>query len=361
MCKIAIFLTSLDGGGAEKVMLNLAKGFVESGIEVDLLLVKAEGAYISQIPPQVRLINFQQHRLLTSVFSLINYLKTEKPQVLLTALDTNVIAAWICRWTDISTKTIVTVHNNLSLESRYAKSIKRKLTAKLALYFYGWADNIVAVSEGVALDLVKIGLPKEKIKVIYNPIVDVELTNKIQLSFEHPWFEAEQPSVILGIGRLTKQKDFPTLIQAFAKVQQQQPVRLMILGEGEERSHLEALVNSLELSENVLFPGFMDNPYSYMAKAAVVVLSSAWEGFGNILVEAMAAGTPVVSTNCESGPAEILAEGKYGALVPVGDVAAMAKAIIATLQEAHDPKKLLKRANDFSLENAVVQYKNLFH
>ena len=361
MYKIAIFLTALDGGGAEKVMLNLAKGFIKSGIEVDLLLVKAEGAYISQIPPKVRLINFQQNRLLTSVFSLINYLKTEKPQILLTALDSNVIAAWIRRWTGISTTTIVTVHNNLSLESHYGKSMKLKLTAKFASWFYNWADNIVAVSEGVALDLIKIGLPKEKIKVIYNPIVDVELTNKIHESLEHSWFEAEQPPVILGVGRLTKQKDFSTLLRAFALVRRQTSAKLMILGEGEERSFLESLVQELDIESDVFFTGFLNNPYVYMSRAKVLVLSSIWEGFGNVLVEAMAAGTSVISTDCPNGPSEILAEGEYGALVPVGNEVAMAKAIIATLQETPNPQKLQKRANDFSLENAVIQYKNLFN
>ena len=138
----------------------------------------------------------------------------EQPHALLTAMDTNVIAAWLKRWQKISTTTIVTVHNQLSIESRYGDSIKRKLTAKFAKWFYPWADEIVAVSKGVALDLVDIGLPENKIKVIYNPIVDDQLNHQIKEDFQHPWFEEGQPPVILGVGRLTVQKDFATLIKA---------------------------------------------------------------------------------------------------------------------------------------------------
>ncbi|GAB4524354.1 MAG: glycosyltransferase [Pleurocapsa sp.] len=363
MSKVAIFLTALDGGGAEKVMLNLAQGFIESGISVDLLLVKAEGSYLSQIPPEVKLIDFQAHRLLSSIFSLISYLKTKQPQALITALDTNVIAAWLRRWGGISTTTIVTVHNNLSLESRHAKSIKRKLTAKFARWFYGWADNIVAVSHGVAQDLLKIGLPKEKIKVIYNPIVTSELMKKLQEqnSLDSSWFAPGEPPVILGVGRLNEQKDFPTLIKAFAQLRQQQSVRLIILGEGEERSNLQALIEELDITQDVALPGFVDNPYIYMANATVLVLSSAWEGFGNVLVEAMAAGTPVVSTDCPSGPAEILANGKYGKLVAVGNKKELAQAIEKTIQQKSNPDILRQRANDFTLKQAIMHYVNLFN
>ena len=359
MSKIAIFLTALDGGGAERVMLNLAKGFIELGLEVDLVLVKAEGAYLSQIPPQVKLVDFQQSRLLASISSLINYLKEEQPQALLTAMDTNVIAAWLRRWGKISTTTIVTVHNQLSLESRYEDSIKRKLTAKFARWFYGWADNIVAVSEGVAKDLIEIGLPKEKIKVIYNPIVDTQLKNKIQDSFEHTWLKTGQPPVILAVGRLTKQKDFPTLLRAFAIVRRQLPVRLIILGEGEERPSLESLIRKLNIESDVKLMGFVENPYMYMSKVSMLVLSSVWEGFGNVLVEAMAAGTPVLSTNCPSGPAEILERGKYGKLVPIGDEECLAEGIIETLKQKPDSLKLQQRAANFSVKQATVNYLEL--
>ena len=361
MDKIAFFLSALDGGGAERVMINLASGLIEKGVDIELILSKAEGPYLAQIPSNVPIIDLQKERLIQSLPALITYLQKNRPTILITALeDASLIAIW-ARWlSQITTQIIVTVHNNLSLEIRNATQLKRKLSLRLASKFYAQADTIVAVSQGVAEDLQELGISKEKIVPIYNPILTPELSQKLQQTIEHPWLDPGQPPVILGVGRLTKQKDFPTLIKAFHKVQQQQSVRLMILGEGEERPHLEALVHTLELSENVLFPGFVDNPYVYMAKAAVVVLSSAWEGFGNILVESMAAGTPVVSTNCESGPSEILAEGKYGILVTVGDVDAMATAITAILKETPDSERLKKRADYFSLENAVRKYENLF-
>ena len=212
------------------------------------------------------------------------------------------------------------------------------------------------MSQGVAEDLVRIGLPSDKIKVIYNPIFTPALLEKAQQPLAHPWFSSNQPPVILGVGRLEKQKDFPTLIRAFAQVQQQRPFRLIILGEGPQRSQLEALVQEMGLMANVDMPGFVVNPYAYMNQSAVCVLSSAWEGFGNVLVEAMATGTPVVSTNCESGPAEILANGQYGKLVAVGDVEGMAEAIANTLNNPPNSQTLRQRAMEFSQERALAKY-----
>jgi glycosyltransferase involved in cell wall biosynthesis len=164
--------------------------------------------------------------------------------------------------------------------------------------------------------------------------------------------------VVLGVGRLTAQKDFPSLIRAFAKVRAQKPCRLVILGEGELRGELEALVASLDLSADVALPGFTDNPFAWMRQSSLFVLSSAWEGFGNVLVEAMACGTPVVSTNCPSGPAEILENGRWGRLVPVGDVDALADAMLATLAETTHAD-VATRAQDFGVEQAVAGYLGL--
>jgi glycosyltransferase involved in cell wall biosynthesis len=362
MTDLAIFLMDLDGGGAERVMINLARGFAEQGLKVDLVLVKPEGPYLSQLSPKVRVIKLESSRLILSLPSLVRYLKQEKPPVLISALeDTNIVALWARNLASVSTKVVVTVHNHLSREAENATNLKRRLTPQFVKWFYSWADSIVAVSQGVAKNLVDMGLPSEKIEVIYNPIVTPELSEKLQESLNHPWFLPGQPPVILGVGRLQKQKDFPTLIHAFAKVRQQQPLRLMILGEGSERSNLESLVQELGIAKDVVFPGFVANPYAYMAQAAVLVLSSAWEGFGNVLVEALAAGTPIVSTDCESGPAEILANGQYGKLVPVGNAEDMAKAIAAILEDTPDGEVLKQRANEFSLEKALTKYGKLLH
>ena len=174
-------------------------------------------------------------------------------------------------------------------------------------------------------------LSLESIEVIYNPTITPELSQKSQESVDHPWFAPGEPPVVLGVGRLEQQKDFPTLIHAFAKVRQMQTAKLVILGSGREEKKLLSLVNELDLSEDVAMLGFVENPYAYMAKSAIFVLSSVWEGFGNVVAEALAAGAPVVSTNCPSGPAEILDNGKYGELVSVGDSQAMAEAILRVL------------------------------
>jgi glycosyltransferase involved in cell wall biosynthesis len=361
MTDLAVFLMDLDGGGAERVMLNLARGFADRGLKVDLVLVKAEGPYLSQLPDRVRVVKLESSRLLLSVAALAKYLKQERPKTLIAALeDTNIVAIWARKLAGVSTQIVVTVHNHLTRDAENATNLKRKLAPLLAKWFYPWADKIVAVSEGVAKNLDELGFPVAKTTYIYNPIVTPEMNEKIQGAIAHPWFDSLEIPVILGVGRLEKQKDFPTLIRAFARVKQQYPARLLILGEGSQKDNLLSLVAELGLTKDVAFGGFVDNPYAYMAKASVVVLSSAWEGFGNILVEAMFAGTPVVSTDCQSGPAEILEYGKYGKIVTVGDSEAMAEAIIATLAGDRDVEKLRTRAKEFSLEAALEGYQQVF-
>lgn len=358
--KISIFLSSLDGGGAERVMLNLAEGFQSLGFQVDLVLGKSVGPYLSQIPFGVNVVDLKQPRLLGCIFALRDYLKSERPFALLSALeDTNIVAIFARSLAKVKIKLVVTVHNYLSQESRNAHSLKRKLVPYFLRWIYPFSDDIVGVSEGVVEDLRSLGCPRHKTHVIYNPIVTHKLLNKIQEPVSHPWLAPEQPPVIIAVGRLTPQKDFQTLLKAFALVHQRHPSRLILLGEGEERRSLEALATALGIVEDILMPGFLENPYCLMARAKVLVLSSAWEGFGNVLVEAMAAGTPVVSTDCQSGPREILDNGKYGKLVPVGDIEFLADAILDSLSNPPDADFLKQRAAEFSLEIAVSKYQQL--
>jgi glycosyltransferase involved in cell wall biosynthesis len=242
-------------------------------------------------------------------------------------------------------------------EYQYYPSAKNKLAPLLFRLFYPWADTIVAVSHAAAQDIATMsGIPRDRVKVIYNPATTPALLEKAQEPLDHPWFASGQPPVILAVGRLFKVKDFATLIRAFALVCQQRPARLMILGEGEERPALEALVQTLGIQDDVALPGFTPNPYVYMRHAAVFVLSSLSESFSNVVVEALAVGTPVISTDFPGGTREILDNGRYGTLVPVGDAQAMAAAICATLDEPPDSAALRQRANDFSLEKSFAQY-----
>jgi glycosyltransferase involved in cell wall biosynthesis len=358
MLKLTFFLSDLDGGGAERVMLNLANGFAQAGAEVDLVLARQEGLYFSQLSSKVKLVDLGAKSLLKSLFPLVNYLKQRQPNALISALeDTNIIALLAKAIAQTKTPVYVTVHNHLSQEARHGKNLKRKLVPYLLRWIYPLATQVVCVSEGVAEDLVNLGVKRQQVRVIYNPIVTPELEEKLAESLEHPWFLPSEPPVILGVGRLNQQKDFPTLLRAFALLRQQQPARLLILGEGEMRKSMETLIRELHLEDQVELAGFVQNPFAYMKRARVLVLSSAWEGFGNVLVEALAAGIPVVSTDCPSGPREILQGGKYGHLVAIADPVAMARAISQTLEEKIDPARLQNRAADFFLATILEQYR----
>lgn len=354
---IALFLPSLHGGGAEKVMVNLALGFVEQGLKVDLVLAKAEGPYLSRVPEEVRVVDLEARRVLYSLPGLVRYLRRERPQAMLSALNhANIVAIWAKLLARVQTRLVVSERTTLSRSIENASSVRVKLLPFLIKTFYPYADAVVAVSRGVAEDLVTTTkLPMEKIKVIYNPVITPELFAKAEEPLDHPWFRPGEPPVVLGVGRLTQAKDFPTLIRAFALVRKERPARLMILGEGEERPKLEALVRELGLEEDVALPGFVENPYKYMKRAAVFVLSSRWEGLPAVLIEAMALGTPVVATNCPSGPAEILEGGKWGRLVAVGDVNALAKAVEEMLIQPYS--QLPREAwSKFALPTAIECY-----
>ncbi len=357
--QVALFLPSLRGGGAERVMVNLARGFAERKLKVDLVLTKAEGPYLGEMSDLVRIIDLKASRVFRSLPKLVRYLRKERPEALLSALDhANIVALWAKKIARVPTRVVVSVHSTTSIASAHAQNLPGRLMPFLMHFFYPWADKVVAVSEDAADDLVKTAkLLREKIKVIYNPIVTPELFAKAEEPLDHPWFQPGEPPVILGVGRLTESKDFPTLIRAFALVRKGCPARLMILGEGEDRPKLEVLIEELGLREDVTLPGFVDNPYKYMKRARVFVLSSRWEGLPTVLIEAMALGTPVVSTDCPSGPREILEGGKWGRLVPVGDVEALAEAISKALDNPTFPEGARERVIErFSLETAVDEY-----
>lgn len=353
--KLAIYLPSLRGGGAERVMVLLANGFAARGIATDLVLASAEGPYLADVSPHVRVVDLGAARVIRSLPGLVRYLRREQPRALLGALNhANVIACLAHRLAGVPTRLVVSERSTLS-QARPGN--RRGLVVPWFMRrVYPWADAVVAVSKGVADDLVRtIGLDPAKVHTLYNPVVTDDLSLKAQASVDHPWFAEGEPPVFLGVGRLTEAKDFPALIRAFGLLRARRPARLMILGEGELRPRLEALVQELNLEDDVQLPGFMANPFAYMARAAVFVLSSKYEGLPGVLIQAMACGAPVVSTDCPSGPAEILEGGRWGRLVPVGDVAALAEAMAATLDEAIHPD-VTTRALEFGVDEAVEGY-----
>ena len=222
---------------------------------------------------------------------------------------------------------------------------------------YPSANAIIGVSQGVSDDLeMQLALPKGRVRTIYNPVINSELLDQATETVEHPWLKSQNIPVFLAVGRLTAQKDFANLIKAFALVRQSKPARLIILGEGELRSELEQLVDKLRISEDVDLPGFASNPYSYMSQARCFVLSSRYEGLPTALIEAMACGCSIVSTDCPSGPQEILAGGKYGFLVPIEDSKLLSEAMLAVLEQPRAADELKQRANLFASSQIIPQY-----
>lgn len=328
MSRVAVFLPSLAGGGAERSLVSLADGLARRGHEIDLVLASATGSYLASVPSTLNVIDLKKPRVLSAVGPLTGYLKSARPAALLAALDhANVAAILAGKLSRTGTKIAVSLRNTLGEE--YANPSRgQRLTLLAARRLYPAADAVVAVSDGVADDAAKVlGLARNRIGTIYNPVITPSLRREMEEPPAHPWFSDGGPPVVLGVGRLNAQKDFPTLLRAFARLTV--PARLMILGEGEDRAALEA--QAAPFGDRVAFPGFASNPFPAMRACGTFALSSRFEGLPGALVQAMACGAPVVSTECPSGPQEILEGGKWGRLVPVGDDAALADGIAAAL------------------------------
>ena len=357
---IAFFLPTLRGGGAQRVIVNLVQGIIERGVQVDLVLAAATGVFLNELDPTVRVVDLQANRLLRSLAPLVRYLRRERPRVLVSSMShANLIALWAGRLAGRSTPVVVTVHNTMSESTRQLGRLGGALEPRLLRMFYPWASSVVAVSRGAADDLARTsGLPRERVEVVYNPVITPALMAMARRDPEHLWLACGQPPVIMGAGRLTPQKDFGTLLRAFAEMRKRQPARLMILGEGEERPRLEALADELGVRADVSLPGFRDDAIACMARSALFVLSSAWEGLPTVLIEALATGTRVVSTDCPSGPREILQDGRLGALVPVGDYRALADAMLNALSHPAAPI-LPETLAPFTREAAVDNYLRL--
>ena len=390
--KIAVLLPSLEGGGAERSMLNLAKAFLAQGRAVDLVLCKAKGAYLGEIPEGANMIelppaggmqtrwkavveNIRDFRALlrpvllaskiapeiARIESLRRYMEQHRPDVILSALTyCNLVAIWAKQGSNLNVPVVVSERIALSTYCSSPSNFRKwrwRYLPELVRRTYPGADAVVSVSNQVADDLTTVvGLDKASVTTIYNPVVDNVLRTNAQESLEHTWFSSQAVPVILGVGRLTEQKDFSTLMRAFANVRATREARLVLLGEGRLRADLEDLAIKLDIQEDVDMPGFVENPFQYMARASVLVVSSEYEGLPGVLIQALACACPVLSTDCPGGSREILADGKYGPLVDVGDADGMAKAILAQLDSPTDKDVLLGRAEDFSVARAVDNY-----
>lgn len=331
--RFAIFAPDMAGGGAERAALQLAAGLNDRGFRTDLVLAAAKGPRMAEVPQAVEVVDLGAERVLTSLPALTRYLRRARPYAMASFLDhANIVALWARRLAGYPSRLVVVEQNHLSTAATNGKSRRDRMMPKLVRRFYPWATCVAGVSAGVVADLSALAdtIAADRYRVIYNPIVTDAMLERAAARIDHPWFEAGDP-VLVAAGRLRPQKDFPTLIRAFERVRATRSGRLVILGEGPERARLEALVRELGLDDDVELHGFADNPYAFFANATAFVLSSRWEGLPTVLIEALSCGAPVIATDCPSGPREILAEGRYGRIVPVGDVGALASALDAAL------------------------------
>ncbi|HEY0941096.1 MAG TPA: glycosyltransferase [Steroidobacter sp.] len=353
---ITLFLPSVEGGGAERVFVQLANEFAKLGCRVEFVLARARGPYLEEISEQVRIVDLRASGVLNCLPALVRYLRSRRPAAILSGLEhANVIAVLARSLAGRSTRCVVSTRAVPTAIYRANRSRRRWMTLQMSRLTYRLADQVIANSQAVAADLAgSLGVSNGKLTVIYNPLDMEYIDRNSRMAADHPWLTPGSAPVVLSVGSLTVLKDFQTLIRAFAIVRSARECRLIILGEGPERAKLESMVEQLNLRNDVCLPGFVGNPFAWMRCAGVFVSSSLTEGCPNALMQALACGTAVVSTDCNGGSAEILQAGKWGHLVPVGDAEAMAAAITAALDSPRPNGR--QRANDFALHEIAQQY-----
>lgn len=354
--RICIVLPNLAAGGVERVRLLLAEEFLKRGYRVSLVVWRAEGDLLAAVPPAVDLVDLGVRRLRQGVRPLLAYLRRTRPAAVLVAMwPLTGLATVAVKASGIDTRLVVSEHTTLSKAPAYrgaGRLIHRLFGARL----YRSCDGVVAVSAGVRGDITELtGLSPDRVTVIHNPIRSVGSGAGQPNDATGDWWD-QGGARLIAIGALKPQKDYPNLLRAFRLLLNSMPARLLILGEGGLRDELERMVRDLGLSDHIRMPGYISDPYSHLVHADLFVFSSAWEGLGNVIIEALACGTPGVSTDCPSGPAEILENGRFGRLVPVGDPVALALAMKEALAADHDREALRRRGAEFSVERAADQY-----
>lgn len=376
---LALFIYGLTGGGAQRRTVTLANAFAACGHDVDLVVVAGNGVLDGELAPKVRLVDLAGHgrlhvragrltgqrgiRTALAIPALARYLRRVRPDLLLSAAShVNLVAVAARRLARVPIPLVLRTSNHPSGNLAHHPPLQRLVSTWLkwlSRRFYPRADAVIAVSDGVAREIVRLAnVPAERVVTIPNPVVDSGLARRLAEPLDHPWLAHGAPPVILAAGRFKLQKDFPTLIEAFARLAADRDVRLVILGDGPGRAGLEALARrrGLVVGQNILFPGYVANPLPWMRQARLFVLSSLWEGLPGVLIEALAAGCPVVSTACPSGPVEILENGRFGRLVPVADPEALARAMGEALDETPDHAALRARAAAFAPGPSVQLY-----
>ncbi|MSU54323.1 MAG: glycosyltransferase [Candidatus Staskawiczbacteria bacterium] len=365
--KVVFFIPTLEAGGAERNAINLLSGISQEKYELILLVCQKRGQFLGSVPSAVPIFELGSLNSFTVFWRVAVFLRHQKPDLFISNLARfNVINLLAKTIFSSKLRMVVVEHTQVSLLPITAKSLSHRIFARfifpvLASVLYRGASAVVAVSAGVAKDLTPVLKKQIDVRVIYNPVVSKDIFALSSEEVRYPWFADKKIPIILSVGRLVKAKNHGLLLKAVASVLKKKDVNLVILGEGNERKDLENLALALGIQNNVSLIGFKDNPFAYMAKADVFVNSSIREGFGNSIVEAMALGLPVISTDC-SGPAEII--GDSGIIVPQENVSALADAIIKVLEDDISRKSILvkakQRSNNFLIETSVKNYEKLF-
>ena len=358
MSRLAVFVSFSGQGGVERMIVNLIRGLVDKGCAIDLLLLRQQGPHLARLPPTVRRVPLGTSHSLLAAPALASYLRRHRPAALLAAKDRAGRTAVLARGlSGTGTPLLLRLGTHLSTAMANKGPVRHWLRYAPIRWLYPRIDRIIAVSDGVAADTARIArVPAERIEVIRNPVITPELASEASADCTHPWLQPGQPSVVLAAGRLDRQKDFPTLIRAFARLRKQRRCRLIILGDGRDRRALVDLAAELGVTDDLDLPGFQRNPYAFMARAQLFTLSSAWEGSPNVLTEAMALGVPVVATDCPSGPAELLGHGRYGPLVPVGDAERLSEAMGRALDAPPSAETLRAAVAEYRQEIAAERY-----
>lgn len=344
-------------------MVSLANAFAARGLKVDLVLASVEGPFLADVSQDVEVVDLGAGRVMRALLPLARYIRGKRPVAMLSALEhANVVAIGARVLSRVPMRLVISERSTPSGMNQITHGFRARVNGWLVPWLYPLADKIATVSDGVSRDLLKhVKLPASRVVTAYNPFDLEKIRENSREAVDDAWFSGTGIPVILSIGRLSAEKDFATLIRAFALLRRSHEARLLILGEGGQRGALEALVAELGLTgDEVRMPGFMRNPHRYLARCDLFVLSSRTEGLPGALVEAIACGAPVVSTDCPSGPDEILEGGRWGRLVPVGDVAALAQAMAEVLDTPrHELPDVRRRAQDFEQEKSVDAYLTL--
>lgn len=354
--RIAVFVPSMHGGGAERAMLMFCVELVRRGFRVDLITTRFEGPLRELVPQGVSIVDLQSKRTSMTLSQLVRYLRRTRPAALYsTIMNANVVAALASAIAGGKTKTILR-ESNAPISSP-KNSLARLVTFQLAPYLYGLSDGVIAVSRGVAEELSMMAPRlKSRIRVISTPVISESVIAQGMEAVDHPWFVQRDKPIILSAARLEPHKGFITLVRAFAKVRSERDARLVLLGEGTLQERIQDEIKALGLEEHVAMFGFTQNPFAYMSKADAFALCSEFEGLPNVLVQAMAFGTPIVATDCKSGPAEILEGGRFGTLVPVGNEESIARGLIHALTLPRQHEAMAHARATYGAQRAVDEY-----